>query len=135
MASRSPACRRARKVLRPSKSHGLDGLTQLAQDKFEATVLVAKLSQGISGFIFKEEEENPEIYINSSEPPVRQRFTLAHEIGHLVERTMVAGDYDFSFMDSRRPNPNDYNLHEFFADEFAGALLIHARGTTHEDRE
>lgn len=112
------------KFFDPARSHGLDGLTRLAQDKFEATVLVTKLSQGISGFIFKEEGGTPEIYINLSEPPVRQRFTLAHEIGHLIERIEVAKDYDFSFMDYRRPDPNDYNFHEFFADEFAGALLM-----------
>lgn len=55
----------------------------------------------------------------------RQRFTLAHEIGHLVDRKVIAGDPRYSFMDYR-DHHNGYNLHEFFADEFAGELLMPA---------
>ncbi|WP_371830336.1 ImmA/IrrE family metallo-endopeptidase [Corynebacterium diphtheriae] len=47
---------------------------------------IPPLDPTISGVVVKEDEQNPKIYINSNEPEVRQRFTLAHEIGHLVER-------------------------------------------------
>lgn len=59
---------------------------------------------------------------------MRKRFTCAHELGHYRERQM-AGDAEYGFEDSfvdtregiRRP---DYFPHEFFADEFAGAVLM-----------
>lgn len=50
------------------------------------------------------------------------RFTLAHELGHYVERVDVSDDNDFSFVEKREPG--QYDLHEFYADEFAGALLM-----------
>lgn len=81
----------------------------------------ALAEQNVSGMIVKLEGEQPRIYINSQESENRQRFTLAHEIGHFVERTTEAQDKEFSFTDRRGGN---YNLHEFYADQFAGALLM-----------
>lgn len=89
---------------------------------FGVTVHIRPLKPEYSGVIIKEENAPADIYINASEPKSRQRFTLAHEIGHLVERTDVANDDDFSFVDTRAEDK--YDLHEFFADEFAGALLM-----------
>ncbi|MHC9941634.1 ImmA/IrrE family metallo-endopeptidase [Corynebacterium diphtheriae] len=63
--------------------------------------------------------------MNSNEPEVRQRFTLAHEIGHLVEREHLGKDVEYSFIDYR--NNGKCDLHEFYADEFAGSLLMPAR--------
>jgi Zn-dependent peptidase ImmA (M78 family) len=37
----------------------------------------------LSGVLFKE-QGNTKIAVNSSDPPTRQRFTIAHECGHLV---------------------------------------------------
>lgn len=79
------------------------------------------LDGGISGVVSKQPGGSAEIVINASESAVRRRFTWAHELGHIVERASVASDEDYSFTDARG---NDYNLHEFFADEFAGALLM-----------
>lgn len=47
---------------------------------------------------------------------------MPHEIGHYIERTDVADDPEYSFADLR--TPSSYDLHEFFADEFAGAFLM-----------
>lgn len=103
---------------------GLESLIRLA-GIFNAVVHVYPMKDKYSGVLLKKNEHAaPEIYINSKEPLPRQRFTLAHEIGHLVERTVVAGDPDFSFVDLR--SGEGYDLHEFFADEFAGALLMPA---------
>ena len=52
---------------------------------------------------------------------MRRRFTFAHELGHYIERTTLANDNDFAFKDGRSEK---YDLHEFYADEFAGALLM-----------
>lgn len=97
---------------------------------FGATVHIRPLKPEYSGVIIKEENAPADIYINASEPETRQRFTLAHEIGHLVERTDVAKDEDFSFVDTRAEDK--YDLHEFFADEFAGALLMPEKALVRE---
>lgn len=102
---------------------GLQDLVTLA-GRWDATVEFLPMDHHISGFIIKEEDTDPRIYINSAESLHRQRFTLAHEIGHLVERQSVAGDLDYSFTDYR--SQGNYDMHEFFADEFAGELLMPA---------
>ncbi|SHE25214.1 ImmA/IrrE family metallo-endopeptidase [Actinomyces glycerinitolerans] len=80
------------------------------------------LPAGTSGMLIKKsDDERPRIYINSTESAVRQRFTLAHEIGHYMERITIVKDNDFSFRDERGTK---YDLHEFYADQFAGALLM-----------
>lgn len=95
----------------------LQGIT----NQLGATVYREALPPELSGFIIKNTDEPARIVLNSNEPDFRQRFTWAHELGHLVERMAVANDQDFSFVDARSMK---YDLHEFFADEFAGALLI-----------
>lgn len=82
------------------------------------------LPDGTSGMIVQEGRDRAaRIYINSTESPDRQRFTLAHELGHYVERQTIAQDDSYSFRDYRGKK---YNLHEFYADQFAGALLMPA---------
>lgn len=108
------------RAIRSIGKHGLDDLVQIAS-RLDATVTVTPLKAGLSGFVIKDAYSPPRIYINSDEPLLRQRFTLAHEIGHLVDRSVVAQDPDYSFVDERG---GKYDLHEFFADEFAGALLM-----------
>lgn len=103
---------------------GLEDLIAIART-WDAEVQEAPLEDNVSGFIIKQKNTDPRIYINMFDSPERKRFTLAHEIGHLVERESVANDSDYSFMDHRKTD--DYNLHEFFADEFAGELLMPAR--------
>lgn len=107
----------------PVDNSGLDALAAIAR-RLGATVYVTPLAQDVSGLILKHEHDDPEIFVNSEEPIERQRFTLAHEIGHLIERSEVACDRDFSFVDYRQKGR--YDLHEFFADEFAGELLMPA---------
>lgn len=117
---------RAREILEscPIGNKGLSGLIQLAAT-LGASVDFRPLEPRVSGVVVKEETDIPKIYINSDEPMVRQRFTLAHEIGHLVERENLGKDGEYSFIDYR--NNGNYDLHEFYADEFAGALLMPAR--------
>ncbi|WP_276923332.1 ImmA/IrrE family metallo-endopeptidase [Corynebacterium pyruviciproducens] len=111
-----------RQVLTPG-GKGLEGLVQIA-NMLGAKVMVTHLQDDVSGLVLKEERDMPEIFINALEPPQRQRFTLAHEIGHLVERANFANDEEYSFIDYR--GKGEYTLHEFFADEFAGELLMPA---------
>lgn len=59
------------------------------------------------------------IYIDSSEPETRQRFSMAHELGHAMQNNRHA---------DRRDDANDYNLtqrpDEVFANKFAAQLLM-----------
>lgn len=79
------------------------------------------LENGVSGMIQAEPGFDAEIFVNSNDTPQRQRFTIAHELGHYYERTS-RGFRDFNFIDYR--SNDHYDLHEFYADEFAGALLM-----------
>lgn len=90
-------------------------------DRLGIDVAYRDLKPGMSGFIFKDAGEKASIYIDRNDVPGRQRFTLAHELGHYVERMVGAKDDSFSFTDTRSTK---YDLHEFYADEFAGALLM-----------
>lgn len=121
------ARRQARQIANFTPVGRDDGLKSLAEIALQmgARVRVHSLSEQVSGVINKPDAaSDPVITINADEPMARKRFTLAHEIGHLIERTQVADDPDYSFIDYR--NADHYDLHEFFADEFAGELLMPA---------
>jgi len=77
----------------------------------------------LSGIVSKEPKQQPIIVLHADQSPERRRFTWAHELGHIVDRSIVSNRDEYSFSDGRGV---DYNLHEFFADEFAGALLMPA---------
>lgn len=81
----------------------------------------------LSGMLVKRtHEKEAKAFIDQGEPLVRQRFTLAHELGHFIERTVIAKDDEYGFEESRMaiPRKRNYFPHEFFADEFAGAILM-----------
>lgn len=81
------------------------------------------LDDDTSGIIVARPETQATIYIEETDTRPRQRFTCAHELGHYVERSKVQDDLTkgFSFVDKRS---NKRDIHEFYADEFAGNLLM-----------
>jgi len=83
----------------------------------------ADLDFEISGYITKRTGSPAEIYLNANHSNLRQSFTCAHELGHYVERS-DNHDEDFSFTDLRAGQK--WTAHEFFANEFAGNLLMPA---------
>ncbi|GMA33542.1 ImmA/IrrE family metallo-endopeptidase [Litorihabitans aurantiacus] len=78
------------------------------------------LEDGVSGLLRVEPGRDAEIFVSATDTEQRQRFTIAHELGHYWERTS-RGDTDFNIVERRG---GKYDLHEFYADEFAGALLM-----------
>ena len=85
------------------------------------TPYCATLPYGLSGTILSEKNGGARSYASVDEPDVCRRFTFAHELGHYVERMTLAGDSDFVFKDG---SSMEYNLHEFYADEPTGELLM-----------
>ncbi|ERS53261.1 MULTISPECIES: ImmA/IrrE family metallo-endopeptidase [Corynebacterium] len=61
---------------------------QMARD-LNIEIVQKSLPAEVAGFILKEaRDEFPTIYVNAKDGPQRQRFTIAHELGHYVqERT------------------------------------------------
>lgn len=88
-----------------------------------AELYTADLGSDLSGVVSKDSHKPARIVTNSRHVERRNRFTIAHELGHIVERKNVAQDDEYSFEEYRG---RAYDLHEFFADEFAGELLMPA---------
>lgn len=57
------------------------------------------LPNSVAGFILKEENhEHPIIYLNENDGEQRQRFTIAHELGHYV---LERGNKRIAYVDKR----------------------------------
>lgn len=82
-----------------------------------------------SGEINVDEERNISIWINSFDAPNRQRFTLAHEIGHLINDILPdidkVGVHD-NFIDSEMTLNRDGRQDpvEYRANDYAARLLM-----------
>ena len=76
----------------------------------------SKFTQQISGTIIKDENFIA-IGVNSNDAVVRQRFTIAHELGHFLLGHDIAQTLDDAKLD--RPIDNEKE-----ADKFAAELLI-----------
>ena len=88
------------------------------------------LADTLSGFIAKEDENVPAIiYVNSMHSSVRQRFTVAHELGHFVQET-VRRNEKFETL-KRETGHADMGVHpeERWANSFAAAILMPAGAT------
>lgn len=86
---------------------------------FKLTIIDSKsylANYGLSGKIIRR-GKNVFIIINQNDPEVRQRFTMAHELGHLLEGVHVA------YMSQAIPSGYDK---ERFANIFASELLMPA---------
>lgn len=92
-------------------------------DELGAEVYSVDLGCGLSGVVSKNRGESARIVLNSRHVTRRRRCVWAHMLGHVVERSVIADD-EYSFEELAYGHEHD--LHEFFADEFAGALLMPA---------
>jgi len=52
-------------------------------DRMGVTVLEESLGQGVSGILYRRDDGPSIIAVNEVHAPVRRRFSIAHEIGHL----------------------------------------------------
>jgi Zn-dependent peptidase ImmA (M78 family) len=95
--------------------------------KHFADVVERPLDPDISGALVPVEGDGWVILVNISHAPVRQRFTIAHELGHLIlhgYRTAHA-DRAFKFRDARSSEGSASE--EIQANQFAAELLMPRR--------
>lgn len=95
---------------------------QLGVNVFRAT-----LPAGISGEIKKTDEGRYIIRVNRHESKNRQRFTLAHELGHyLLHRDQIGdGIADDALYRSRLSNALEYEANKFAADLLMPSAEVH----------
>ena len=85
----------------------------------EAGVVYERLPSDVSGMLVRD-NESIVIGVNESHSPSRQRFTIAHELGHLVMhrgRPLVVDSARVNMRDSRSSMATD--LEEIEANSFA----------------
>jgi len=88
-----------------------------------ASVIEQELSDEVSG-VFIPKGDRKYIVVNRNHPPVRKRFTVAHELGHalLHEYSTAHADKKFRFRDARSSEGSA--LEEIEANQFAAELLM-----------
>jgi Zn-dependent peptidase ImmA (M78 family) len=93
-------------------------------------------ANGEAGLIRKEEDGSYAIYLNALDAPTRQRFTIAHEIGHFILHKDLL-DKGEEFVDNikqpfngvlhrttGKPHQQEERKREVEANEFAANLLM-----------
>jgi Zn-dependent peptidase ImmA (M78 family) len=100
----------------------------IARD-LEIEVRISRMKPNASGALMMEmvnEELHAVIHLNSSDAPVRQRFTCAHELGHYVNR-VNRGQFEGRVVDWRdQRSRTGTQPDEVHANAFAAALLMPA---------
>lgn len=107
---------------------------KLAEELGLTVISTADLPEGMSGSIAKEGDDYV-IYVNSAQPLPRQRFTIAHEIGHYLKHKPYLDTTDEilnptkKVLLSRRssdslPAGSEARKREQEADDFAAELLM-----------
>ena len=82
----------------------------------------------LSGFLYRKGKEIV-IGVNTDQAPVRQRFTIAHELGHLLLHDLDDLHVDHGFMVRLRSDVSSLGLDndEMEANRFAAELLMPTR--------
>lgn len=96
-------------------------VTELARDA-GASVFTAQLGENVYGMI-EGNESGATIYVDSESASPRRRFTIAHELGHMVSYKDEATMADFVDV---RDDAGRGSAAEVYANEFAGELLMPA---------
>lgn len=93
--------------------------------RMNTSVMTAKLDEDVSGLLVKEPDaERATIYLNAGDSERAQRFTCAHELGHLSRRGIANGDR-IGYVDSRDlESRTGRNPEEVWANQFAAELLM-----------
>jgi Zn-dependent peptidase ImmA (M78 family) len=88
------------------------------------------LDPGISGMLEKIGEDRFKITVNANDPETRQRFTIAHELGHFMLHRNLIGDGVDDDRAYRSTDVGKYHntligkMEETEANQFAASLLM-----------
>ncbi len=89
-----------------------------------ANVKITQLEAGLSGFAYQK-NGTKFIGINAGDGLARQRFTFAHELGHLFLHKNESVSYDMGLMMLRNDHSSDgTDIKEIEANRFAAELLM-----------
>ena len=100
-----------------AKNLGLNVYITNIKDHFQNTAY----PKDISGFLLKDNDEYA-IFVNENDSETRQRFTIAHEIGHYILGHLKNEEYKISYRDELTSKGTD--MHEIEANAFAAELLM-----------
>ena len=117
--------RKANHILRKCGVKGVPVSVVDVARRLDARIQPEILEDGISGGLYRR-PDGPVIGVNSQHHPNRQRFTIAHEIGHLVLHE--SEDYFVDRVFRRDANSSAaVDEVEIEANKFAAALLMPSR--------
>lgn len=91
--------------------------------KLGASVFTAELGDDVYGMI-KGDPAGANIYVDRDSARSRQRFTIAHELGHLVSHQGELTSGDVAFVDARS-DAGTGTTSEVYANEFAASCSCH----------
>lgn len=107
------------------------GMTEIPVDPIKVAralrirVWTSDLDENVAG-VLVQRRGDPEILISAIDPPSQQRFTVAHEVGHFIERAANGQTEEplnqICYRDD--VSPRCANPAEMYANEFAAALLM-----------
>ncbi len=114
----------AEKLLRYADVQGLGSIplnVEAIARKFGISVEPVSLKDDISGILYEDKENNSWVLrVNKEHHPNRQRYTIAHELGHFcLHRHLKQFFEDKIFF-----RGSESNKEEWQANEFASAILI-----------
>ena len=92
-------------------------------------VWTSDLDRNVAGLLVRRKGRAPEIYVSAVDQPNRQRFTIAHEVGHFIERAAKGqAEEPVNQIDYRDDVSSEgSNPREMYANGFAAALLMPAK--------
>lgn len=97
-----------------------------------AQVFSAQLGDDVYGMV-KGTANGIEIFIDEDNPRVRQRFTVAHEIGHVVSNSgVLAAGVGYV---EKRSEEGTGTADEIYANEFAASILMPADAVTEAHKD
>jgi Zn-dependent peptidase ImmA (M78 family) len=114
------AARKVRERLGLGLQAPLADIVEAVEDLAGVPVSVLSLPQGIAGLQGRKQDRGF-IFLNGTEPVVRQRFTLAHELGHLEMDHGASVDYTADVCGSSSRPPKEVQA-DGFAAEFLAPL-------------
>lgn len=110
--------RDARRQLDIGMSRPIDDLLRIVEEALGIPVLIEKFgSPKIAGVLVRQADETSFIAVNADHVAPRQRFTLAHELGHVLMGHQPRVDYVENITEGRNADPQEVEAN-YFAAEF-----------------